>query len=100
MYTLFQRATGAAAPERSSSWIMSKDRGGNLRVENVCNSLLQEGFPAASTSIFTGLIRLPYTDIVLEGYTQEQICLPAGTPWYDQGAFYRPSIPLETSQDR
>lgn len=52
---------------RASAWIMSRDRGQNVRPESEWKSLLKAEFPAYSTSVLTGLIRIPYTHILLEG---------------------------------
>jgi SAM-dependent methyltransferase len=52
---------------RSSAWLMSRDRGRNVRAEEQWKSLLRAEFGDSATSVLTGLIRLPYTHIVLEG---------------------------------
>jgi SAM-dependent methyltransferase len=52
---------------RASMWIMSKDRGQNVRPESEWKGLLSAEFPQHSTSVITGLIRVPYTHILLEG---------------------------------
>ena len=51
-----------------SRWIMSKDRGQNIRQEEAWKALLAEEFPDFTTRVLTGLIRIPYTHIVLEGH--------------------------------
>lgn len=50
-----------------SSWIMSRDRGQNVRFEHRWKSLLEAEFPSSSTTVLTGLMRIPYTHIVMEG---------------------------------
>ena len=57
-----------AHQSRASTWIMSRDRGRNVRSEQAWKSLLIPGFSSAATSVLTGLIRLPYTHVVLEGH--------------------------------
>jgi SAM-dependent methyltransferase len=56
-----------AHQSRASAWIMSRDRGRNVRSEEAWKSLLVSEFGGSTTSVLTGLIRLPYTHIVLEG---------------------------------
>jgi SAM-dependent methyltransferase len=50
-----------------SRWIMSKDRGQNVRLERDWRSLLQSEFPNSSSQVMTGLLRLPYVHVILEG---------------------------------
>lgn len=49
-----------------SRWIMSKDRGQNVRVEREWRALLHEDFPFVNTDVLTGLIRLPYVHIAMD----------------------------------
>ena len=53
---------------RVAQWILSKDRGRNIRQETEWRSLLQAHFAESSTHVVTGLIRIPYTHIILEGH--------------------------------
>lgn len=50
-----------------SAWLMARDRGQNVRHEHLWKSLLKSEFPDSSTSVLTGLMRVPYTHIILEG---------------------------------
>lgn len=56
-----------AHQSKLSAWIMSRDRGQNVRLERGWKSLLEAEFPASSTAVLTGLMRIPYTHIILEG---------------------------------
>ena len=47
-------------------WIMSKDRGCNVRTEKKWKELVGGVFDSFETSILTDLIRIPYTHIVIE----------------------------------
>lgn len=49
-----------------SRWIISKDRGGNVRSEREWKELISQVFDSSSTSILTGFTRLPYVHIVIE----------------------------------
>ena len=51
---------------RLSKWMIGKDRGKNVREEGRWKDLAVSVFEGCSTSILTGLIRLPYTHIVIE----------------------------------
>lgn len=50
-----------------SRWVMSKDRGQNVRTEREWKNLLLAEFPHGSSQIVTGLIRIPYIHVILEG---------------------------------
>jgi SAM-dependent methyltransferase len=50
-----------------SRWIMDQDRGRNIRTDTEWSELARRAFPDASARILTGLLRLPYTHVVLEG---------------------------------
>ncbi|MCX7717164.1 MAG: class I SAM-dependent methyltransferase [Candidatus Sumerlaeaceae bacterium] len=54
-----------------SRWIMSRDRGDHVRPEWEWKRLLHGHFPSAETHIVTGLIRIPYTHIILVGRLSE-----------------------------
>ena len=49
-----------------SRWMMSQDRGKNIRREQEWKSLVARAFPSFETHILTGLYRVPYTHIVIE----------------------------------
>lgn len=49
-----------------TKWIMSKDRGGNIRTEQEWKELVGKVFDSLSTSILTGLTRIPYVHIIIE----------------------------------
>jgi len=49
-----------------SRWMMSQDRGKNIRQEHQWKSLAARAFPSFETHILTGLYRIPYTHIVIE----------------------------------
>lgn len=49
-----------------SQWIMSRDRGMNVRYEEEWKTLINPFFPSFSSHILTGLFRIPYIHIVLE----------------------------------
>lgn len=51
---------------RLSKWIVSSDRGRHVRSEQEWKRLIGAAFDFYSTSILTGLIRIPYTHIVIE----------------------------------
>lgn len=51
-----------------SKWIIGQDRGQGVRQEKEWKRLLSEVFAEFETSVVTGLIRLPYTHIILEGW--------------------------------
>ena len=51
---------------RISRWIMSKDRGRNVRTDGEWNAIARQVFTDCESRIVTGLIRLPYTHIVIE----------------------------------
>lgn len=51
---------------RIARWIVSKDRGRNLRYESEWKALFAQVFDRFDTHILTGLLRIPYTHIVVE----------------------------------
>lgn len=51
----------------ASEWIMRQDRGCNVRTEADWKTLLSQEFETHSTTVLTGLLRIPYIHIVLEG---------------------------------
>lgn len=51
-----------------SRWLMSKDRGCNIRTEQQYKDLLSKVFDRYSTNIGLGLIRIPYVHIFLEAW--------------------------------
>lgn len=50
-----------------SSWLVSKDRGQHVRQEQEWKDLIEPVFPTFKTSILTGLIRIPYVHVAIEG---------------------------------
>ena len=56
---------------RLSKWIVSTDRGRFVRSEQEWKDLLSRAFNNYSTWILTGLIRIPYTHIVIECVNEE-----------------------------
>ena len=59
-------ATFLARQTRLSRWIVSKDRGRHVRLEQEWKNLISQAFDSYSTCILTGLTRIPYTHIVME----------------------------------
>ncbi len=51
----------------ASRWIMARDRGRNIRREDAWRELLRGVFPDHTTTVMTGMIRLPYIHIALAG---------------------------------
>lgn len=51
---------------RLSEWFVARDRGRYVRSERQWKDLIRQVFPSYSTSIITGLIRIPYSHIVIE----------------------------------
>lgn len=47
-------------------WIMGQDRGRNIRTDAEWRALVLRVFPDATARILTGLLRLPYTHVLLE----------------------------------
>ena len=47
-------------------WIMNKDRGKNIRTDAAWTAIARTVFPACTTRIVNGLLRLPYTHIIIE----------------------------------
>jgi SAM-dependent methyltransferase len=58
--------TFLARQTRLSRWIISKDRGRYVRSEQEWKNLIGRAFDYYSTNIVTGLIRIPYTHIIIE----------------------------------
>jgi ubiquinone/menaquinone biosynthesis C-methylase UbiE len=59
-------ATFLARQTRLSKWILNRDRGKHIRSEQEWKNLIGQAFESYSTHILTGLIRIPYTHIVIE----------------------------------
>ena len=59
-------ATYLARQTRFSKWIVSTDRGRFVRSEQEWKNLVNGVFDRCSTHIVTGLIRIPYTHIIIE----------------------------------
>ena len=55
-----------ARQTRLSRWIVSRDRGRHVRSEQEWKNLMAQVFDSSSTSILTGLLRIPYTHITIE----------------------------------
>jgi len=49
-----------------SRWIIGRDRGRNVRTEPEWKAIAARIFPNVSTSIVTGLVRVPYVHIIIE----------------------------------
>jgi SAM-dependent methyltransferase len=49
-------------------WIVNQDRGRNLRYESEWKALFSQVFDDFETHILTGLLRIPYTHIVVEAH--------------------------------
>ena len=49
-----------------SRWFVARDRGRHVRSEHEWKLLIEQVFESYSTSILTGLLRIPYTHIVIE----------------------------------
>lgn len=49
-----------------SSWLIRKDRGQNLRTEQEWKRLFSQVFKNYSTNVATGLLRMPYVNIIIE----------------------------------
>lgn len=49
-------------------WLLSKDRGQNVRTETEWKALTAQVFSEFETHILTGLLRIPYTHIVIEAH--------------------------------
>lgn len=47
-------------------WLLSRDRGQNVRTETEWKALIAQVFNEFDTHILTGLLRIPYTHIVIE----------------------------------
>lgn len=56
---------------RLGRWIMGKDRGRNIRTDAQWNEIARSVFAACTTRIMTGLLRLPYTHIVIEAMNSD-----------------------------
>lgn len=52
-----------------SRWLMSKDRGCNIRTEQQWRDLARKVFERYATSISVDLIRIPYVHIFIEGWS-------------------------------
>jgi SAM-dependent methyltransferase len=49
-----------------SRWLISKDRGQNIRTEEEYKNLVSKFFNSYNTSIVTGLTKIPYVHIIIE----------------------------------
>jgi SAM-dependent methyltransferase len=56
-----------------SRWVMGQDRGRNIRTDVEWSELVRRVFPDTSTRILTGLLRLPYTHVVIESTNTESV---------------------------
>ena len=63
--------TFLARQTRLSRWIVSADRGRHVRSEQEWKNLIGRAFESYSTRILTGLLRIPYTHIVIECWNEE-----------------------------
>jgi len=54
-----------------SRWLVSRDRGKNVRYEYEWKALVAKVFERFETHILTGHIRIPYTLIVIEAYDEK-----------------------------
>ena len=59
-------ATFLARQTRLSRWILNRDRGKHIRSEQDWKKLFGQAFESYSTQILTGVLRIPYTHIVIE----------------------------------
>jgi ubiquinone/menaquinone biosynthesis C-methylase UbiE len=66
-------ATFLRRQTRISKWIVSRDRGKYVRSEQEWKKLIETVFDFYSTSVLTGLIRIPYTHIVIECFNQSPL---------------------------
>ena len=71
-------ATYLARQTRLSKWIVSTDRGKYVRSEQEWKKLVSQTFDQCHTTILTGLIRIPYTHIVIECRKEATAESPAG----------------------
>lgn len=55
---------------RLAHWLVSQDRGRNVRTEPEWKALVAQVFPHFETYILTGLDRTPYTYIVIEAFAE------------------------------
>jgi ubiquinone/menaquinone biosynthesis C-methylase UbiE len=53
-----------------SRWIVNADRGRHVRLEQEWKNLIGQAFESYSTRILTGLLRIPYTHIVIECFNE------------------------------
>lgn len=51
-----------------SEWVVSRDRGQNIRTEQQWKELTGQVFGNFTTHILTGLLRIPYVHIIIQGY--------------------------------
>lgn len=59
-------ATFLARQTLLTRWILKRDRGKHIRSEQEWRELFGQAFESYSTHILTGLLRIPYTHIVIE----------------------------------
>ena len=78
----------------AARWVMDKDRGRNIRTDVAWTDLARTVFPDSSARILTGLLRLPYTHVVIEmrqsgaerratGSREFAVGLETGRDWMD-----------------
>jgi hypothetical protein len=51
---------------RVSRWLLKRDRGRNVRSEPEWKALFAQAFDDFETFVLTGLLRIPYTHIIVE----------------------------------
>jgi ubiquinone/menaquinone biosynthesis C-methylase UbiE len=56
-----------------SKWIISKDRGRYIRSEREWKKLIGKVFNSYSTDVVTGLIRIPYTHLIIECFREPSL---------------------------
>lgn len=59
-------------------WILQQDRGQNVRSESAWKSLVSQIFLNFDTHILTGLLRIPYTQIIIEAQTERVRAVRSG----------------------
>lgn len=54
--------------EWMSHWVVSQDRGMNVKYDFEWNQLMKHHFSNTEISVLTGLLRIPYTHVLLTGW--------------------------------
>jgi len=54
---------------------VSMDRGNYVRSEQEWKNLIAKAFDSYSTNVLTGLIRIPYTHIIIECFNDNSVSL-------------------------